>query len=403
MYLNVGHIKGLISRTNRASIYLDLARGLAAIEVMMYHVRPSLLVSYTAIAHKNVLDVLLYAITDKGFQSVMVFFVLSGFFISSSVINALVEGRWSWKNYLNNRITRLWVVLIPALFLTYLLNHLSLAVFHGTALVGEMGWASFSRDVFFLQGVWHIPGIPFGENDALWSLTYEFWYYILFPCLLLIFFSKKWTMKCMYAVATIFLAVFLGKGILMYFLVWLVGSLVVVLPKFKCRPQLQRTTLILTFLLFLVALGLSKRDHTYMSDLSIGLTFGLSSYFIVSFYNDSVSVWHLRGRMCQVLASFSYTLYLTHFPINNFLVSWIHNNKMQPGLLNILMLLGIFVVIILFAWIVSLVTEAHTGRVRSFTASIFLKKSTPPAVSVVDFTKFYVRVTMEHHYTRFVV
>lgn len=68
----------------RTSTHLDLIRGLSALAVM------------------------------SGHEAVMVFFVLSGFFIGTSVLESFRERRWSWRAYLINRLTRLQLVLVPA-------------------------------------------------------------------------------------------------------------------------------------------------------------------------------------------------------------------------------------------------------------------------------------------------
>ena len=64
-----------------------------------------------------------------GYQAVMVFFVLSGYFISSTVLRSINENRWSWSDYLIKRVTRLWIVLIPALVLTYIVAKIQLGLF----------------------------------------------------------------------------------------------------------------------------------------------------------------------------------------------------------------------------------------------------------------------------------
>jgi len=65
-----------------------------------------------------------YFLTGFGHQAVIVFFVLSGFLISSSVFKAGAEGKWSWVDYGINRAARLYVVLIPGLLFGLLWDYL---------------------------------------------------------------------------------------------------------------------------------------------------------------------------------------------------------------------------------------------------------------------------------------
>src|SRR5204863_1384009 len=61
---------------------------------------------------------ILYFLSGYGHTAVVVFFVLSGFLVGGTVIRSDRNGRWSWRGYVLQRGTRLYVVLIPALLLT---------------------------------------------------------------------------------------------------------------------------------------------------------------------------------------------------------------------------------------------------------------------------------------------
>jgi peptidoglycan/LPS O-acetylase OafA/YrhL len=52
----------------------------------------------------------------------MVFFVPSGFLIGKNVTRSVKAGQWSWLDYAIKRMTRLWLVLLPALVLTAVLD-----------------------------------------------------------------------------------------------------------------------------------------------------------------------------------------------------------------------------------------------------------------------------------------
>jgi peptidoglycan/LPS O-acetylase OafA/YrhL len=101
-------------------VHLDMARGLAAWAVVFGHLRNIFFQDYQAIASKssNLIIKTAYFLSGFGHEAVIVFFVLSGFFITRSIMMAEQRGRWSWKWYLSQRLTRLWIVLIPALIMT---------------------------------------------------------------------------------------------------------------------------------------------------------------------------------------------------------------------------------------------------------------------------------------------
>jgi peptidoglycan/LPS O-acetylase OafA/YrhL len=116
-------------RNYRWSTHLDLLRGLAALLVFLGHMRVLLFIEYSEISNPSFLIKRLNSLTVLGHQSVMIFFVLSGFFISASVIRRIQQKQWSWVNYLVDRLTRLYVVLIPALLLSSFWDFLGIKIF----------------------------------------------------------------------------------------------------------------------------------------------------------------------------------------------------------------------------------------------------------------------------------
>jgi hypothetical protein len=142
-----------------------------------------------------------YFLTGFGHQAVMVFFVLSGLFISSSVLRSLERGTWRWRDYVIDRGVRLYVVLAPGLLLGALWDLVGVHFFnhsgiYSAPLVGfdnsipaqQLNLTSFFGSLFFLQTRFTTV---FGSNCPLWSLFNEFWYYVLFPLLIAVILSAK--------------------------------------------------------------------------------------------------------------------------------------------------------------------------------------------------------------------
>lgn len=97
---------------------LDLVRGVSAIIVLLAHVRGFVLVDYGEVEGAGTFTRAFYFATGVHHEAVMVFFVLSGYFVGGSVLESLRAGRFRPANYALARLSRLWVVLIPALLLT---------------------------------------------------------------------------------------------------------------------------------------------------------------------------------------------------------------------------------------------------------------------------------------------
>src|SRR5450432_1788095 len=102
-------------------IWLDLIRGLAALEVLMQHLRTLVFQNYWD-GPTSFFKKIFYFITGFSHESVIVFFVLSGFLITGSIVNARKKGTFSSLNYGLDRLVRLWIVLIPGLVLTLIVD-----------------------------------------------------------------------------------------------------------------------------------------------------------------------------------------------------------------------------------------------------------------------------------------
>lgn len=71
---------------------------------------------------------------ESGHQAVVGFFVLSGYLVGGAVLSRIREPRPFLKDYYLHRFTRVYVVLIPTLLLTLLLDILGCHLFTSSAL-----------------------------------------------------------------------------------------------------------------------------------------------------------------------------------------------------------------------------------------------------------------------------
>lgn len=68
-------------RIDGRNLWFDLIRGCSALLVCLGHLRNTMFVDYSALIHPNIAIKVFYAVTSLGHQAVMVFFVLSGYFV----------------------------------------------------------------------------------------------------------------------------------------------------------------------------------------------------------------------------------------------------------------------------------------------------------------------------------
>lgn len=372
----------------RTSAHLDMIRGLAALAVMFGHVRGLFFLDYPDLTAPSPLLALIYACTGLGHQAVMVFFVLSGFFIGGSVLATL--RRWSWKRYLVNRFSRLYLVLLPALLLTAMLDYfayrqpgghayfdLPIKHFNTFPLAGQDTLRVFFGNALFLQGI-VVP--TFGSNSPLWSLANEFWYYLLFPALVLAAFSPgKVVRRAIGLLIALLLLIWLPAGIQAGFLIWLMGVAACSLPAVAAGRVVRWGLQAASAGMFGGALMLSRvqRIPADWSDFAIGFAFTLWLYCLTRIEGAPRDVLPLYDRVAKLLSKCSYSVYAVHFPVVLLIRTSLGTSVWAPTFGNLLVGVAGCCAVFLFGLLFSRLTEAHTDSVR---ASLLRLISSPAAL-----------------------
>ncbi|MGQ7884891.1 acyltransferase family protein [Paenibacillus sp. WC2504] len=373
----------------RVSIYLDFLRGLAAILVLMEHLGSRLFLGYGYLQNPTAIIKLLYLLNLLGGPSVIVFFVLSGLFISRSVLKSIMDNKWSWKTYLVNRLSRLYVVLIPALCLTVIADKLASHFFDYNRYIDNYSnIKEFVGNLFYLQNIY--VG-SYGSNGPLWSLSYEFWYYMLFPAIILLLRNQKKILKVVYLFIALAIILLIGQRMSYYFLIWLVGMLVLLLPatsRVKNKFTMTASLLLVCLAMFMRPLVNNGRlfvDHDtnnlFIVDLFIGLSLGLLIYIFMQgtakeTKPESKNKWF--EKTSKLIASFSFSLYLIHYPIINVVYYWAAKNGfkgLQPNLLSVLIEILLVAFMCTIAFMFSRITEVRTNVVRAGIMNILEKLS----------------------------
>lgn len=368
--------------TPAASGYLDIIRSLAAMAVMFSHWRGFYFVEYERVAPamRTGLVKAIYFFTGFGHQAVMIFFVLSGLFISSSVRRHLERGTWQWWDYVTDRGVRLYIVLVPGLLLGGLWDlvglrfvnesgiYSGLLVAFGDGIPAQrLNATSFFGSLFFVQTRFTTV---FGSNGPLWSLFNEFWYYVLFPVLIAAILSaRRRSISVLgYLGLAIFAAWVLG-GALPGFVVWLAGgSVALSIRYFRVGAshswQVDLYTLLAAALTGACLLAARASRGWLGSDLAVGLSFALLTHGIVQL---RVPLGMIGLRLAKTFAGFSYSLYVLHFPLLLLIrAKWLPTFRWQPDGMHLLCGASIAVGVLLYAFAVAQITEGNTAAVRSW-------------------------------------
>jgi peptidoglycan/LPS O-acetylase OafA/YrhL len=363
---------------------------------MWGHLRAFFFVDFAEVARPTAPLKAIYFLTGFGHQAVMVFFVLSGFLISSSIFRSTGSGTWSWSGYSVSRATRLYVVLIPGLLLGALwdlsgktlfsatgLYTQPLASFGGTVVQNDLTVGNFFGTLFFLQTIFcH----AFGSNGPLWSIANEFWYYVLFPLGVFAFYAwgkQSYRSAILLTVSALGVAAVLGPEKLLGFVVWLSGFAVLL---FWSRNKLSSASSRAAYLLVASALlatcmiaARTVRLKGEVSDLIVGLVFSVFLLGILQL-EWPVAADGAYLRSARLFAGFSYTLYVLHFPFLLFLRAWIlPSERWQPNFLHLLYGLAIGAGVLIYCWLVARFTEHRTGEARRWVLKTFHLGDARPA------------------------
>ncbi len=327
------------------SIYLDLVRFLAALTVFFVHA------NYDRFTNKLPI---VWRLKDLGNDAVMVFFVLSGFVIAYVVD----QKEKTFSDYSVSRFARLYSVAVPALILTFVLDHvgahLAFDMYDGWWYQNDHSlWRMFAN-LFFVNELWFNSIRPF-SNGPFWSLGYEFWYYAIFGVACFVKKPAKF-----FVIGGI--CIFIGPKILLLLPVWLLGVQVYYVIKKKLVGEPLGWALFVGSAVFYIGFrlgGYPDALYHYMVG-GLGIVYmqdylRWSQEFLSSYIIGTLAAMHFIGAavvaprfarllgMCEkpmrYLAGYTFTLYLFHYPLLQFLGA-VTNGAVQESLRNAIVIFG---------------------------------------------------------------
>lgn len=301
---------------------LEGLRGMAAIYVLIHHARLLLTQPYTEgyLKHPEQYSsfdkIFVYgsAVFKFGHEAVILFFVLSGFVIHLKQAKQIstASNSFNLADYLQKRALRIYPTLLFSLLLTYLLD----------LLWGEISKTYALENYTFGSFISNLVLIPqsaaWGNNYPIWSLKHEWFFYLIYP--LLLFLTQK---KVIYSFATcvVMLIWYIFKqdiplvGMAAYTLtIWWMGV-------FTAETFYGRYKLTLKHLVFLVPgstiLLFTKLNQNLVGhDIIVGLLMtGVLAYIL---FSNSQIVQYICDKFL-FFGTFSYSIYLLHFPLMEFL------------------------------------------------------------------------------------
>lgn len=338
---------------------LDLLRFSAALMVLLYHLRTRHWAAWAEMdpGDQNLITAAILGAMRFGGAAVLVFFCLSGYLVGGLVLQRWRAGKFRAQAYGIDRFTRIYLPLLPAVGLAWVC----------AALSGhqQSGLVQYLGNILSLQEIWVAT---LHENPPLWSISYEVWLYILAGGLALSFSRRGEGAGRTRVPGLIILGVALICCVRLnvFFLsCWLAGALAHRFRDYLATPRAGLPGL-------LAAAGAAVLYETASGALfdfaTVLLALGCSAALP---WLASLRVPDALARCGHFLAGFSYSLYLTHYPLMMLWYEWFpkHGNRMS---ISSLISYGMVVVIMMAsAWVYHLLFEKPVGTVRLKLKALF--------------------------------
>jgi peptidoglycan/LPS O-acetylase OafA/YrhL len=246
-------------------------------------------------------------------DAVMVFFVISGFLVGGKLRHAAKPG--FLKHYMLDRATRIYVVALPVLLLSYLAMSGQRWLFgHAVRLnpgICESGLGDLASALVMAHKGF---GARYCFNSPIWSLVYEVFYYVFF-CLLALAWARRGSAAGRWAALGAALL-----GVYGYFAtgplyplatLWLLGAAAAQAEPLKGRGL----AVTLTVLALLFGQAIVREGYAWR-EVAVALATVVSILWLKR--REAMRVPEWIALCASGGAAFSYSLYLAHAPAMNF-------------------------------------------------------------------------------------
>lgn len=295
---------------------LDGLRAVAVISVLLYHVKFSLFG---------------YEVFKGGFLGVDMFFVLSGYLITTIIFSQMNTGVFSLKDFFIRRIKRILPAMIIVLLLSsvlafYFLLPDSLVVYVKTLLASLF---FVSNLYFFGEDTYVSDSSEYKPLLHTWSLSVEWQFYLIFP-FLCIWLFKRFKDKKLTIICSLFLLSLVLSNILAYrqpnfafymlpSRMWelMAGSIVAIIileNKLNISKFYYKTLPIVGFILIILSIVFIDDGMLHPSVITLIPVLGTCLIVLFSREKDAAS-YFLSLKPMIFIGAISYSIYLWHQPL----------------------------------------------------------------------------------------
>lgn len=333
----------------------DMVRGLMAIIVLIAHVNQVFwLRLYGLGLFQQIISMLAY-------HAVLIFFLLSGYLITLSIINNIQRNNkyFNFKDYFLSRFLRIYPPFVGSLVIAVIIWKL-IYIFNlpGKDSYGlpldlyivrekyDLGWRGI------LQALIFEPGQILQVNGPLWSLFIEIKIYILAAIISLVIAGKSTKIKLLSLIIFIYLMISFSKDqtFLFFLVIWLIGSATALYEK-----QIKTNIIGAFSCVSIIILG--AQNYTLLTTLDNTIPSQFMQILFSIFYSYLIFCSSILNKIYpkKILetAKFSYSLYIIHFPLLLFSLSltqnWISYSYFKTLIVSIFSIVIIMMISYLFS------------------------------------------------------
>ncbi len=310
-------------KTRSSSEYfytLDIARSVAAVAVLFWHYQHFFWLEGAGnipIPRRG--DSPLYwlfgAFFEHGDIAVQIFWMLSGFVISSAYFTTSASGR----SFFIARFARLYPLHLLTLFVVLLLQMLSVNLFGYSQIYNNNDLYHFILQIFFISD-WGFQN-SYSFNGPIWSVSIEVIFYIVFWLVVPLLRSSKYNFALIFAFYFWSLAFFIGSRFFSIFECGFYFFSGVAVYKTYVTQHVKPGRLLLTGLMAL-AMGIS----IFLNMLEFARPYGVPLIALgilgISLALHTVPMGKLL-KFAQTFGNLTYGTYLWHIPLQIIALIWI--------------------------------------------------------------------------------
>ena len=320
---------------------IDALRGFAALLVAYFHCRQVTWIgmeafhhshhSHASLADPGSIAAWLTLPVAWGSAGVPIFFVISGYCIHRSGAARLIakpDFRLDARQFWLRRFVRIYPVLFAALLLTFAADSISLALSPVSHKILDIGPRAFLFNLFSLQGV---AGKTYGSNGALWTLSLEVQFYLLYPLVFAL--RRRFGLAAIIAgiaAVNVVSALTLQRHDLTFFTsYWFSWILGVWIAEARLRGSAGFPFAYLAAAL-LAAAGCAAFHFGQYG--AFQLWAAAFACYLVKALSRPFAAGGIAARLFSTVGDFSYSLYLIHLPLFVLLASLLYRSALQSSI-----------------------------------------------------------------------